>query len=307
MRILVTWGSKRGGTEGIARTIGEVLEREGHAVSLVPAERVRDLGAFDGAVVGGALYAGRWHAAAARFVRRHVTTLRRMPVWLFSSGPLDDSADRQEIPPIEQVAVLMERIGALGHATFGGRLLPDAKGFPASAMAKEYSGDWRNDERIEAWARRVARALPSARPDEAVEPPGRSVGRLVAHGVAGWAGCAAVMGVLLPIAPLWVALTLHAIAAPVIFFFVSRHYFGVRGAREPLATAIAFTAIVVVLDAGVVSGLILHSAAMFASFAGTWLPFLLIFGSTWLTGLSRAWRAVVGEAAPPEEHAEHAS
>jgi len=70
--------------------------------------------------------------------------LRHIPVWLFSSGPLDDSADHDAIAPTRDVAVLMERVGALGHATFGGRLSADAKGFPASAMARKRSGDWRN-------------------------------------------------------------------------------------------------------------------------------------------------------------------
>src|SRR6516225_1761957 len=32
MRVLVTWGSKRGGTEGIARIIGERLIEAGHEV-----------------------------------------------------------------------------------------------------------------------------------------------------------------------------------------------------------------------------------------------------------------------------------
>ena len=31
---------------------------------------------------------------------------------------------------------MMEKVGAKGHVTFGGRLPADAKGFPASAMAK---------------------------------------------------------------------------------------------------------------------------------------------------------------------------
>jgi menaquinone-dependent protoporphyrinogen oxidase len=30
----------------------------------------------------------------------------------------------------------MERVGTRGHIILGGRLSPDAKGFPASAMAK---------------------------------------------------------------------------------------------------------------------------------------------------------------------------
>jgi hypothetical protein len=39
-------------------------------------------------------------------------------VWFFSSGPLDDSAERQEIPPMESVRKLMARVGARGHCTF---------------------------------------------------------------------------------------------------------------------------------------------------------------------------------------------
>lgn len=58
----------------------------------------------------------------------------------------------------------MERVGAIGHATFGGRLAPDARGFPAAARAKRLAGDWRNESRIREWAREVARRLPFARP-----------------------------------------------------------------------------------------------------------------------------------------------
>ena len=172
MRILITWGSKRGGTEGIARIVGEVLQKQGFEVTMEPASRVRDVRAYDAAVVGGALYANRWHRDAGRFVSRHIAALRGIPVWLFSTGPLDDSADRREIPPTTQVAVLMERLGARGHVTFGGCLPIDAKGFPASAMAKKLTGDWRNPDRIRAWASELGRELPAARPGVAIRAPG---------------------------------------------------------------------------------------------------------------------------------------
>jgi len=50
----------------------------------------------------------------------------------------------------------MERVGARGHITFGGRLSPDAKGFPASAMAKNRAGDWRDPAQVRAWVRFIA-------------------------------------------------------------------------------------------------------------------------------------------------------
>ena len=201
MRVLVAWGSERGGTEGIARIVAEVLQREGLEVTLASAGDVRDPSAFDAAIVGGALYANRWHRHAHRFVARNVRALRRIPVWLFSSGPLDESADDGTIASTTRVAVLADRIGAVEHVTFGGRLSPDAKGFPASAMAKTHAGDWRNPEQVRAWATRIARALPDARPRAAADPPGRSWPRLVEHALVGWALCAALMGALLRLAP----------------------------------------------------------------------------------------------------------
>ncbi len=53
----------------------------------------------------------------------------------------------------------MDRVGAVGHTTFGGRLTPDAKGFPASAMAKKMAGDWRDEESVTLWAKAIAASL----------------------------------------------------------------------------------------------------------------------------------------------------
>jgi menaquinone-dependent protoporphyrinogen oxidase len=104
MRVLVTWGSKRGGTEGIARMLADDLRSRGLEVDALPARRAARVRGFDAAVVGGALYANRWHASARRFIERRAADLRRVPVWLFSSGPLDDSADRGTTPPTVEVA-----------------------------------------------------------------------------------------------------------------------------------------------------------------------------------------------------------
>lgn len=284
MRVLVTWGSKHGGTEGIGRTLAKALEGHGLEVVAAPVGGVRKLDGFDAVLVGGALYANRWARSARRFVGRHVRELRRIPVWFFSSGPLDDSADRKEIPPPTEVAVLAERVGAKDHVTFGGRLEPDVKGFPASAMAKTKSGDWRNPDRIRAWATELANALPDALPGTPVDHPARSVPRLVAHAAVGWALCGATMGLLLLLGAPTLALVLHALAAPLIFIAVARHYFGARGAREPLTTAIAWTGTVALLDLVVVAGALQQNLEIFQSIVGTWLPFILIFLATWITG-----------------------
>ncbi len=284
MRVLVTWGSKRGGTAGIARIVAEELRDAGYDVDALPARQALGTRGFDAVVIGGALYANRWAPDARRLVRRRARELARVPVWFFSSGPLDDSAASGEIAPTLQVEVLMRRVGAQGHVTFGGRLEPDAKGFPASAMAREHSGDFRDPERIRAWARGIARTLPHARPKPVIELPGRSPARLFAHGAVGWLLCGVTMGVLLLATTEAAAVVVHAVLAPMIFVGVARHYFRTRGAREPLPTALAFTGVVALLDVVIVAALVLRTHAFLLSFAGFWLPLLLIFVATLATG-----------------------
>jgi menaquinone-dependent protoporphyrinogen oxidase len=159
MRVLVSFGSKRGGTAGLAAMIGDALTAAGCDVVVRSAKDVGDLDGIDAVIVAGAVYAYRWHRDARRFVRRNTPALRELPVWLVSSGPLDDSAEKHDIPPTPQVAKLARRVGARGHVTFGGRLEPDAKGFPASAMAKTKAGDRRSPEHVRRWVTTVVNEL----------------------------------------------------------------------------------------------------------------------------------------------------
>lgn len=170
-RVLVAYGSKRGGTAEIAEVIAAAMRERGLEVDCRRAAEVHDVGVYDAVIAGGALYLFRWVREARRFISRHTAALRGRPVWMFSSGPLDDSAREHEVPPVRGVAALMKRAGARGHVTFGGRLAKDAKGFPASAMAKTHAGDWRAWDQIRAWARQTAgeiEALP--RPISAPAP-----------------------------------------------------------------------------------------------------------------------------------------
>jgi menaquinone-dependent protoporphyrinogen oxidase len=136
--------------------VAKDLRDNGWDTDLLVPRQVHSLRSYDLVVVGGALYAFRWHRTARRFVRRHQAELRQRPVYFFSSGPLDDSAARKDIPPVKGVQALMVQVGARGHATFGGRLEADAKGFPASAMAKKSAGDWRDPEHVSKWTASIA-------------------------------------------------------------------------------------------------------------------------------------------------------
>lgn len=108
---------------------------------------------------------------------------------------------------------------------------------------------------------------------------------LAIHAAVGWALCGAAMGIGLKVTTLRNALIAHAIAAPIIFVAVSFVYFSWFGATGPTVTAVIFVAVVIFLDVAVVALLIEKSFDMFRSVLGTWLPFVLIFLATWLTGM----------------------
>jgi hypothetical protein len=108
---------------------------------------------------------------------------------------------------------------------------------------------------------------------------------ILAHAFIGWALCAATMGIGMATTSLQNTLIAHAMGAPIFFTIVSLFYFKRFNYTTPLQTALIFVAFVIAVDFLVVALLINRSLDMFASLLGTWIPFALIFASTYLTGL----------------------
>jgi menaquinone-dependent protoporphyrinogen oxidase len=86
--ILVAYATKHGSTQAVAEAIAASLREQGLVVDLCPAGTVADLDEYGGVVLGGALYVGRLHADARRFLRRHHRALKRLGLAAFAMGPL---------------------------------------------------------------------------------------------------------------------------------------------------------------------------------------------------------------------------
>ena len=126
----------------------------------------------------------------------------------------------------------------------------------------------------------------------------RKLVTIFVHALIGWALCAATMGLGLATMPLQNALTIHAIGAPIFFTLVSLIYFKKFNYTTPLQTALIFVGFVITLDFFVVALLINRSLEMFVSLLGTWIPFALIFTSTYVTGLYMGRKPKLKAAAP---------
>jgi len=158
-RVLVAYASRHQATAEIAAAIADELVAAGCVATVIEARAAGSLAGVDAAIVGSALYLGRWDESALDLVRRERAALARMPTWLFSSGPVGEgkaTARPGRLPQPEAVGALVTEIGA--HATtFGGRVDADEEGFDLQIMASAgLAGDWRDFVRIRAWARGIA-------------------------------------------------------------------------------------------------------------------------------------------------------
>lgn len=160
MRILVSAASRHDATTEVAHAIAAVLKRADIDVDERRPEEVGHLAAYDGVILGSAIYAGHWLQPAKDLVARTSLRMRGLPVWLFSTGPLGAPLKPEGVPV--DVASMLELSGARDHRIFGGRLDKGDLGFGEKAVVRMVGaadGDFRPWAEIEAWAEEIASAL----------------------------------------------------------------------------------------------------------------------------------------------------
>jgi len=162
-RILVAYATKHGSTEQVAAAIARALEAEGSDVDLRPAHAIDDLTQYDGVVLGGALYTGRLHRDARRFLRAYDDVLATLPVAVFAMGPLsmEETQVRNSRDQLERALAKTPAVKPVATTIFGGVVQPTELGFPFNKMARSDARDWTE---IERWAREVATAFAARLP-----------------------------------------------------------------------------------------------------------------------------------------------
>lgn len=161
-KVLIAYASEHGATAEIARTIAQILRRNGINAQVSPLRDHPTLADYDAAVIGSAIYMGHWLQDAVTFLQYNALELAAIPTWIFSSGPTGkgdavDLINKCLIPPdLERVVAEIEPHDV---RVFKGRLdlrrvsreekvILKAAGVP--------SGDYRNWSAIRDWAQNIA-------------------------------------------------------------------------------------------------------------------------------------------------------
>ena len=113
----------------------------------------------------------------------------------------------------------------------------------------------------------------------------KKAGVILVYAIAGWMLCSSVIFIGRSVTTMDNTLIVHAISVPIIISMLSSTYFRYFHYTAPLPTAAIFVAVPFLLDFFVIAPFVEKSYAMFASVLGTWLPFCLIFLTTYFSGL----------------------
>lgn len=155
--LLVTFATKSGSTEEVARAIAAEVEKQGEAVTVLPIEAVEKLDPYGAIVLGIPLYMGHFPGAARRFLRAHQQTLMQRPVALFVLGPIhpveEEFAEARR--QAERQLTKFPWFKPVAKVVFGGRYDPAKLGFPLSlipALKRMPANEARDWEKIREWA-----------------------------------------------------------------------------------------------------------------------------------------------------------
>ena len=158
--ILVAYGSISGSTGEVAEAIGTELRSDEVAVTVSPVAAVTSVIDYSGIVLGSSIRAGRWLPEAVRFLEIYGHQMERVPVAYFTTclTIVDDTAENREIVMsyLDPVLELAPGVEPIGLGVFAGSLSPNMQ--PIVPGGGPY-GDFRDWDKIKAWARRIRPAL----------------------------------------------------------------------------------------------------------------------------------------------------
>lgn len=167
-KIVLVVGSRHGSTAGIGNVLSDSLKREGFEVDQYQPDELVHVEDYDAAILGSAIYNGTWLPEMKEFAGDYEFELTKMPVYLFSAGPVGwrEQSNDGGID-VEQI---VHRLHPIEHKVFHGSL--DRHSLSAlerlrARITHAPEGDERDWGNIIAWARHLGnefRKLPIRSP-----------------------------------------------------------------------------------------------------------------------------------------------
>ena len=169
--VLVAYATRYGSTAETARRLAECLQRDGIHADVLPVSEVKELRPYSAVVLTAALYIGKLHKDARRFLATWHEELAQRPVALLVPGPVE-AQDKQFESAEKQLDKELERVPWLhpvARKVVGGKWDPAKLPFPFKwTLRKVPASDARDWNMVGAWAHEVAGKLQAPAPSNVV-------------------------------------------------------------------------------------------------------------------------------------------
>lgn len=168
MKLLILYASRRGSTAEVAKRIADIMGESALDVDLCRVDDFSgDMSDYDAYIFGTNIYNGMWNHSLTEKIRLSLNSIRQKPVWGWAMciRIMEEDAEaylRRDYMP----ATLIPRINLQGFKFFAGKLLYEdinleerwtlSVRYDGMREPNEFNGDYREWDRIEAWARSVA-------------------------------------------------------------------------------------------------------------------------------------------------------
>ncbi len=164
-RVLVVYASKYGSTGGVADAIGKELCSKDVASDVVLIKNADNIRSYQGAIIGSAIYMGKWMSEAIDFVKENRDVLCNVPVAYFLVGMTlarHPEKRAEVLSYVDPILKAVPEIKPVGIGTFAGAMdynnlswinkkILRSKGTP--------EGDFRDWNAIRSWAMDIKRTL----------------------------------------------------------------------------------------------------------------------------------------------------
>jgi menaquinone-dependent protoporphyrinogen oxidase len=173
MKALVAFASKHGSTKEIADYIAKTLEQHQIQTDVLYVGAVMHLTDYDAVIIGSAVYAGQWRPEAAQFIKVRTDILAEKRIWLFSSGPTGHGNATDLLGGFlfpENLEYHRNKINPVDTAVFHGNLDLTKLTLAELMIVNSYGGplgDYRQWDKIKAWADSIAATLAETQADSA--------------------------------------------------------------------------------------------------------------------------------------------